>query len=153
MTIEPEHLGTMELLTSMGLGCTLVWVSIVDLRRFQIPNAASLGLVVVGLGLSPWSALVTPAIALLAVALGYGNFAGVGWLFFRWTGQDGLGLGAAKLLAAAGAWLGLRDLPVLVAIAALSALAFAVMTRQRRIAFGPRLAGAFWMIWLVRISA
>ncbi|WP_147114734.1 A24 family peptidase [Tateyamaria sp. syn59] len=153
MTIGLEHVGMMEMLASVGLGCTLAWVSLVDLRRFQIPDAASLGLVAAGLGLSPWSALVTPAIALLAAALGYGIFAGIGALFFRRTGQDGLGLGDAKLLAAAGAWLGLRDLPVLVAIAAVSALAFAVLTRQRRIAFGPWLACAFWVIWLVRISA
>lgn len=153
MAIGLEHVGTMEMLASVGLGCALAWVSVVDLRRFQIPDMASLGLVAAGLSLSPWSVLVTPAIALLAAALGYGIFAGMGALCFRWTGQDGLGLGDAKLLAAAGAWLGLRDLPLLVAIAAVSALAFAALTRQRRIAFGPWLAGAFWMIWLVRISA
>lgn len=153
MALGLEQISGAEMIASAWLGGVLGWICVVDLRRFQIPDAASLGLIAFGLGFSPWSALVTPATALFSAALGYGMFAGIGALFFRWKGEDGLGLGDAKLLAAAGAWLGLRDLPVLVAIAAVSALAFAVLTRQRRIAFGPWLAGAFWVIWLVRISA
>ncbi|MEM8654280.1 MAG: A24 family peptidase [Pseudomonadota bacterium] len=153
MALGLEQISGAELIASAWLGVMLAWICVVDVRRFKIPDAASLGLVAVGLGFSPWSTLVTPAIALFSAALGYGIFAGIGALFFRWKGEDGLGLGDAKLLAAAGAWLGFRDLPILVAVAAISALCFAALTRQRRIAFGPWLAGAFWMIWLVRISA
>ena len=53
----------------------------------------------------------------------------------------------------AGAWLGWQPLAGLVAGASLSALAFAIITGQRRLAFGPWLAGAFWLIWVGRISA
>ncbi|MEL6463988.1 MAG: A24 family peptidase [Pseudomonadota bacterium] len=153
MAFELEQMSGLEMIASVWLGAVLAWICLVDLRRFQIPDAASLGLVAVGLGFSPWSALITPAFALVGASIGYGVFAGIGALFFRWKGEDGLGLGDAKLLAAAGAWLGPRDLPILVAVAAISALCFAALTQRRRIAFGPWLAAAFWTIWLVRISA
>ena len=135
------------------LALMLGWICVVDIRHFRIPDAASLGLMMSGLALSFVSPVVTPGAAVLGAAVGYVAFAGLGTAFFRHTGQDGLGLGDAKLLAAAGAWLGLQDLPVLVGVAAISALTFALATRQRKIAFGPWLSGAFWVIWVVRISA
>ena len=140
-------------LASGVLGLMLAWIAVADFQRFEIPDRASIGLLVAGLLLSLHSPLVTPGMAVLASAVGYIVFAALGAAFFRVSGQDGLGLGDAKLLAAAGAWLGLADLPLLVAIAAISALAFAVLTRRRRIAFGPWLSGAFWLVWIVRISA
>ncbi|MEO1554865.1 MAG: A24 family peptidase [Pseudomonadota bacterium] len=148
-----EQVIRFEWLASGLLCLVLGWICVADIRRYQIPDAASLGLVVAGLLLSLTSPLVTVASAMLGAALGYATFAGLGAAFYHYTGQDGLGLGDAKLLAAAGAWLGLQDLPVLVGLAAISALVFALITRQRRIAFGPWLSGAFWVIWVVRISA
>lgn len=143
----------LEWLASGLLAVMLAWICLVDIRRYQIPNAASLGLLALGLVLSFASPLVTPGLAVLGAAVGYGVFAGLGAAFYRYSGRDGLGLGDAKLLGAAGAWLGVQDLPLLVAAAAIGALAFAVLTQQRRIAFGPWLSGAFCIIWVVRISA
>ncbi|MFL4470159.1 prepilin peptidase [Tateyamaria armeniaca] len=138
---------------SAVLGLMLAWICVVDFQRFEIPDAASLGLLIVGLVFSLTSPLVTPWLALVGAAVAYLAFAALGAVFFQITGQDGLGLGDAKLLGAAGAWLGPWDLPLLVAVASFGALAFAALTRQRRIAFGPWLAGAFWVVWMVRISA
>ena len=90
---------------------------------------------------------------MIGAGAGYGVFAIMGAAHFRATGREGLGLGDAKLLGAAGAWLGWYDLPLLVALAALGALAFAALFRHRRVAFGPWLAGAFWALWVLRISA
>ncbi len=148
-----EHLTRFEWLTSGVLCLVLLWICVVDIRRYQIPDEASLGLLATGLLLSVASPLVTPTLAVLGAAVGYTVFAGLGAAFYHHTGQDGLGLGDAKLLAAAGAWLGVRDLPVLVCVAAISALVFALVFRQRRIAFGPWLSGSFWVIWVVRINA
>jgi len=141
------------LLASAWLALMLGWICVVDLRQFRIPDAASLGLVISGLALSFVSPVISPALAVIGAGVGYGAFAALGAVFYRHTGQDGLGLGDAKLLGAAGAWLGLHDLPVLVGAAALSALVFALITGRFKIAFGPWLAGAFWVIWVVRISA
>jgi leader peptidase (prepilin peptidase)/N-methyltransferase len=83
-------------------------------------------------------------------------FAGIGWLYRRMRGRHGLGLGDAKLLAAAGAWLGWAALPSVVVIAAVLALALALaqalgcakLALTGKLAFGPHLALAFWLVWL-----
>ncbi len=142
-----------EFLASAVIAPVLAWICIVDIREYRIPDHASLPLIALGLGASLWPVMATPADAVLGVMLGYGIFALIGAIHFRRTGRDGLGLGDAKLLGAAGAWLGWAELPLLIAFAAVSALAFAILTRQRRIAFGPWLAGAFWLLWIVKISA
>ena len=142
-----------EWVASGLLAATLGWICVTDIRTFRIPDMASIGLLFVGLSVSFWSPLVTPAQAVFSAAGAYAVFAGLGSAYFRCFGRDGLGLGDAKLLGAAGAWLGAFDLPLLVAVAAISALVFAALTRQRRLAFGPWLSGAFWIVWIVRISA
>lgn len=141
-----------EVTLSCGLALALAWICVTDFRQFRIPDAASLGLIFLGLIWSFWSSVTIPLSAALGAALGYGTFAFIGSVYFRRTGEDGLGLGDAKLLAAAGAWLGWEDLPLLVAVSAASALAFAAMTWRRRVAFGPWLSAVFWTIWVVRVS-
>ncbi|MEM9551735.1 MAG: A24 family peptidase, partial [Pseudomonadota bacterium] len=115
----------------------LAWLCVTDMRSFRIPDAASLTLIVFGLVSSFWLRLTDPADALLGATLGYGVFAALGAAYVARHGEEGLGLGDAKLLGAAGAWLGWRDLPMLVALAAVSALVFALLIRSRRVAFGP----------------
>jgi len=57
-------------------------------------------------------------------------------------------------MAAAGAWTGWPALPSILAIAAVSALGFALSARGRQLAladrvpFGPFLAGGLWLVWL-----
>lgn len=140
----------LSLFAGLILLAMLSWATLLDLDRYEIPDAASLGLVVVGLALSPWSAVTHPQDAVLGAALGYGFFAVLGEIYFKRTGQDGLGLGDAKLLAAAGAWLGWSELPYVAGLAASSALCFALITGQKRLPFGPWLSTVFWMIWMVR---
>jgi leader peptidase (prepilin peptidase)/N-methyltransferase len=70
--------------------------------------------------------------------------------------RAGLGLGDAKLFAAAGAWLGPAGLPsVLVWACGAALIAVAIhsirgqtLSRTSRIAFGPFLAFGFWIVWL-----
>ena len=88
---------------------------------------------------------------------GFAAFAAIASIYRRARGREGLGLGDAKLLAAAGAWLGWQALPSVVVIAAASGLALALATAlggsklawTSRIAFGPHLALAFWLAWLL----
>jgi leader peptidase (prepilin peptidase)/N-methyltransferase len=71
-------------------------------------------------------------------------------------GRDGLGGGDAKLLAAAGAWVGVRALPQVVLFAAIAGLVAAAGLRiagvrlgaQSALPFGPFLALATWLVWL-----
>jgi leader peptidase (prepilin peptidase)/N-methyltransferase len=92
----------------------------------------------------------------LLVGLASATAAGVVLLGLRWmrqrVGRDaGLGLGDVKLIAAAGLWLGVAT-PAMIAIAASLGLLAVLVLRPRdgRIAFGPAIAGATWLIgWLV----
>ena len=78
------------------------------------------------------------------------------WLFKLATGKEGMGFGDFKLLAAIGAWLGWKMLPLVILassfVGAVVGIALMVLARRGRdvpIPFGPYLAGAglialFW---------
>jgi prepilin signal peptidase PulO-like enzyme (type II secretory pathway) len=137
------------------LFAVLVWLSWVDLREHRLPDAGTLPLLVLGLALAFGRQGGLPWAELIGAAAGFGLFWAIGAAYFRWRGQDGLGLGDAKLLAAAGAWLGWAALPGLVLAAALLGLGAALVlgrTADRPLAFGPALALAFAGLWLSRLA-
>ena len=78
------------------------------------------------------------------------------WLYHLIRKREGIGLGDAKLLAAAGAWISWEGLPGLILTGAVAALAAngirALLARRidwtEEFPFGPFLAGAFWLTWL-----
>lgn len=141
---------------SAVLGWTLLALAVIDARAMILPDALTLPLAVCGLAVTWW--LDPPSLA------GHAFGAIAGWLGFRLVGRiysalrrrPGLGDGDAKLVAAAGAWVGWQGLPSVILIAALSALvAVAVAGLLRRpitastpIPFGPFLAMASWLTWL-----
>ncbi len=140
---------------SLLLGAALIWLSAVDLRSLRLPDALTLPLAAGGLAISAlsgtgfwWSA----GSALLGFALLYA----VALAYRSIRGRDGLGLGDAKLLAAAGAWLGAESLGTVLLYAcgaALLAVLVAIGTggaldRESRLPFGPFLAYAAWLVWL-----
>jgi len=140
---------------SCGLGWTLLALALIDWRTLVLPDALTLPLFFAGLGVA-W--LIDPHILfahVLGAGLGFALFAAIGWVYARLRGRDGLGLGDAKLLGAAGAWVSWSGLPSVVLIAGLCALAVAlagtlygVVARERAIAFGPFLALGTWLVWL-----
>ena len=138
------------------LGWTLLAVALIDLRSFRLPDALTLPLAAAGLAVT--YAIDPDALAAHAAgcAGGFTAFAGLAWAYERIRNRPGLGLGDAKLLAGAGAWLGWAALPGVVLIAALSGLAVSLasgrlgggLSSARPIAFGPYLSVAFWIVWL-----
>lgn len=140
------QLGITALLTLV-----LMIIAIIDLRRFRIPDVLSLPLILCGIVVA-WLLPVLPLRDhLIGAVVGFGLLALVGEIYFRRKGTEGLGLGDAKLFAAAGAWLGWQALPSVLLIASLGGLVFALMwTQDRRVAFGPWLASGFWLMWVAQ---
>lgn len=144
------------LIPTLALGWALIVLAVVDVIDFRLPDVLTLPLVAVGLALSLVLPDHDPVAHLAGAAIGWGLFAGVAWAYRRWRGRDGLGLGDAKLMAAAGAWVGWMALPsvlLLGCVLALAWVALRVISRGRaaaaeRIAFGAPLCLAFWIVWL-----
>jgi leader peptidase (prepilin peptidase) / N-methyltransferase len=143
-------------LASAALGWTLLALAVIDQRHEILPDVLTLPLIPAGL-LVAWA--IDPGGVtdhVIGAAAGFLAFAAIAWVYHRLRGREGLGMGDAKLLAAAGAWLGWQALPSVVVIGAISALALALaraaagakLAAGMRIAFGPYLALGFWLVWL-----
>ena len=141
---------------SCGLGWTLLALAWIDLDCLILPDVLTLPLLLGGLA-ATW--LTDPAAlgdAALGAALGWLVFAAVAAGYRLLRGREGLGGGDAKLLAAGGAWLGWQALPEVMLLAAVAALGVAgtwqvLHGRARggiKLAFGPWLALAIWLVWL-----
>lgn len=142
-----------DFVVDVGLALALARLCVIDIRERRLPDAITLPLTAAGLCHGAWEAAGWPADRILGAAVGFLIFWLLGELFWRWRGVEGLGQGDAKLLAAAGAWLGWEALPLVVLGAALGALAVELArggAAGRRIAFGPWLALAFWALWIWR---
>lgn len=144
MPADPEFIGFFAVL------CLLAGVlALIDIRHGIIPDW--LNLAIAGLGLARMAAAGGLAAGIEAACQG----AAIGMIFgllrrlyFTLRKIQGLGLGDVKFLAAAGIWTGFAALPLLLLIAALTALAAAGvlqlagrdMTRRTSLPFGPFLA-------------
>lgn len=141
---------------SCGLGWALLALAASDQRHYVLPDQLTLPLVAAGLGLTYLiapDALVDHAIG---AAAGFAVFALIAWLYHLIRRREGLGLGDAKLLAAAGAWTSWEGLSGVVLIAAIAGmiallglrLAGRPLEPGQRIPFGPYLCLGIWLIWL-----
>jgi leader peptidase (prepilin peptidase)/N-methyltransferase len=139
------------------LGWPLLALAWIDIRDWLLPDVLVLPLLVAGLVVT---AAVDPedlADCAAATLLGYIGLRLVAGLYRRLRHREGLGQGDAKLLAAGGAWLGTAALPQIVVISALAALAIAAALRvagvglkaHSALPFGPFLAAAIWVLWLL----
>lgn len=137
----------------------LIWISIEDLDRFLVPDAASGGLVLSGaihLVLTGTPGF-TSAVAASAFWAGAFVLVAIGHRVGR--GFDGLGFGDAKLMAGIGLWLGWTAAVWTVLTATLAAavaqITLRALGRSRpdapvpgAIAFGPFLCLSAWAFWL-----
>jgi len=144
-------------LVSVPLALVLAWLALIDLDRMQLPDLLTLPLIGAGLAYCFWSASGIGWHGLIGAGAGYLALAGLGRVFRQLRGLEGIGLGDAKLLAGAGAWLGWAALPSLVLVASGAGLLGVLAVRlagspraraSRAIAFGPYLCTGFWCVWL-----
>ena len=147
--VEPE-LGW--LWADCVFGWMLLALAWIDWTHLRLPDVLTLPLLLAGLGAT---ALLDPDDATdhaLAAAIGYAALRLVSFGYLKLRGREGLGAGDAKLLAAAGAWLGLAGLGPVLLLACLGGLAVALGRGGLRattvIPLGTCLAGAAWLVRL-----
>lgn len=141
-------------------GCILGWAllaaAVIDARHLLLPDALILPLIPAGIMLHAWVAPDRWLDHVWGAAVGFLLFAAIAGSY-RWLrAREGLGLGDAKLLAAAGAWVGWIGLPSVIFLGAVFGLLTALALRLRgrsvdrvtELPFGPGLAVAFWLVWL-----
>ena len=138
--------------TTLCLTLTLAAIAVIDFRTFRVPDTLSLPLIIAGLTLAVFVPQISTTDYFIGAVVAFALFAGIGESYFRLRGIDGLGLGDAKLFAAAGAWLGWQNLPVILLIATSGGIVQALIMRKahrdEHLAFGPWIACGFWTVWL-----
>jgi len=141
-----------QLWSSCVLGWTLLTLGWIDTISMRLPDKLTLPLILCGLTEAWLLEPDTLTSRAFAAAIGYTGFSAIRVFHARLRGRQGLGLGDAKLLAAAGAWVGLSALGSVVLIAAVAALLWALRRLRpdpaERIPFGPFLSAATWVVWL-----
>lgn len=127
-------------------GLILVLAAMVDVHEHKLPNRMLLGalaFVTVGVLATSNAALVVSGA--LGLVLGGGLM-----LLVRLT--RGVGMGDVKMAGVVGASVGAVELvaaPIAIAVAALAAATYGVITRRQRLPLGP----ALWLGWAVALGA
>lgn len=135
----------------------LLAMAMIDFDTTLLPDNMTLPLMWLGIlaalvGISP----LPLNEAVVGAMAGYLSLWSVYWLFKLTTGKEGMGYGDFKLLAALGALLGWKMLPLVLllssvvgAVIGISLIATGAINRQQGIPFGPYLATAGWisLLW------
>lgn len=138
------------------LGWLLLALSVIDHRHHILPNGLVALVFLTGAAALALPSSGAPLPHVVGALAGFALMAGLAGLYRRLRGIEGLGWGDAKFVAAAGLWVGWQGLPSLLLIASSSALLVALagillgkkLTATTRIAFGPYLCFATWLVQL-----
>jgi len=147
---------TVAMAGALVFAWSLVALTAIDIDTQLLPDDITLPLLWVGLLVNLNNGFTPVPSAVIGAVAGYLSLWSVYWLFKLTTGKEGMGYGDFKLLAAIGAWLGWKMLPIVILLSslvgAIVGVALIVVTRHGRntpIPFGPYLAAAglialFW---------
>lgn len=140
---------------------SLLALTFIDYDTQLLPDQITLPLLWAGLLFNLGGTYTDLASAVSGAMAGYLLLWVVYWLFKLATGKEGMGYGDFKLLAALGAWLGWKMLPLIVvassvvgALVGILLIVFAGHGRGKPIPFGPYLAaaGLFALFWGNRLT-
>ena len=147
MLLESDAETVLAFLIPLGLLCAAI--TLIDVRHGIIPDWLNVSVALLGfLKVAVADGLAAGSESIAAAAVTGVIFLLLRQLYFAWRKIDGLGLGDVKLLAASAPWVGIAGIPMLLLIAALTALAAMGslhlggyrMSRQTSLPFGPFLA-------------
>jgi leader peptidase (prepilin peptidase) / N-methyltransferase len=138
------------------LGWVLLALALTDIRSFLLPDFLTLPLLAAGLLVAQALDPSTTLPHVLGAAIGFFAIVAIRHAYWMLRGREGIGLGDAKLMAAAGAWVSWEGLPSVLLLAALGGLASALLRHYRkatiratdRVAFGAFLCVGIWLVWL-----
>ena len=126
---------------------TMIALAFIDLDTFFLPDDLTFPLLWAGLLVNIDGIYTDLESAVVGAAAGYLVLWTVFWAYKLATGKEGMGYGDFKLLAAIGAWLGWKMLPLVIllssVVGAIIGIALIVLARRGRnvpIPFGPYLA-------------
>ena len=136
-------------LATLVFAYLLIAMTFIDADTQLLPDDLTLPLLWLGLLLNIFGLFAPLSEAVIGAAAGYMSLWLVNWAYKLLRGQDGMGYGDFKLLAALGAWLGWKMLPVIILfsslVGAVVGIVLIIVARRGRdipIPFGPYLAAA-----------
>ncbi|WP_282092532.1 prepilin peptidase [Epibacterium ulvae] len=147
--------GVEKLLLAVFLLPFMIWLSVCDLKTFELPDTAT---VAIAFGSVTYVAFTMPnAVALhMCTAVGVLAFCWLlGEVYYRRVGQEGLGIGDAKLFAAGALLLGPWQLPELILFPALGGIALHIISAAKGagdhvgIPFGPFISYAMFILFFL----
>ncbi|MGD8326686.1 MAG: A24 family peptidase [Sphingomonadales bacterium] len=152
--------GQGALIWTLMLSAALAFLIIYDFRHFLLPNIVTIPLLILGLVFRALQSIDAFITSLIGVMLGIMLLVLISLGYRKLRGREGLGFGDAKLVGAAGAWLGWAPLSLVLLLGSLTALNFvaakALISAEKidahhQVAFGSYLAFGFWLCWLLPI--
>ncbi len=131
--------------------CVMLWtllaLTFIDFDTQLLPDDLTVPLLWAGLLANLYGLFTTLPEAVIGAVVGYLTLWSIYWLFKIIRGKEGMGYGDFKLLAALGAWLGWKTLPLIVlgssvvgAFIGISLVVFKGRDHNIPLAFGPYLA-------------
>lgn len=113
-------------------GWLLLPLALLDARHMWLPDRLSAVLGIAGL-LAAGPMLSTSLFDRWIGALAGGLLlAAIAWTYRRMRGREGMGGGDPKLVAAIGCWLGWQPLPLMLVLASLAGIAWALFAQRKR---------------------
>jgi leader peptidase (prepilin peptidase)/N-methyltransferase len=145
-----------QTLAALIFAWSMIALAFIDLDTFYLPDDVTLPLIWAGLLVNLGGVFVDLQSAVIGAVAGYLALWLVFWCYKFATGKEGMGYGDFKLLAAIGAWLGWKMLPVVILLSSfvgaavgIALIVFARHGRNVPIPFGPYLVlgGLSAMFW------
>ncbi|MFT5503407.1 MAG: leader peptidase (prepilin peptidase)/N-methyltransferase [Gammaproteobacteria bacterium] len=146
---------SIEAIAGLIFSWSLIALSGIDIGHKLLPDSITLPLMWLGILLALFNVYIDLSTSVIGAMAGYLSLWSVYIVFKLVTGNEGMGHGDFKLLAALGAWVGWKLLFVIIltssAVGAAFGLTMILLKRNQRgtqIPFGPYLAAAGWLCFL-----